>query len=198
MDFVLANSFCTVQSLIYRFFIDWLWRFYSKFDLSLSQKLVRRRISKSSTCRELVAINFALEAFDNHLAGQVVSCNTDNHNVVRIIQACSMVKELQDTALNIFLVTSQCQIRLNISWLPRDQNSQANFLSKIVDFDDYSLHKEVFFHLENLLLAVIMQNYLSLILDSSKMVSELLTPSQGTGHLRIIGWCHQYLSLAGY
>ena len=100
---------------------------------------------KSSTCRELVAINFALEAFDNHLAGQLVSCNTDNHNVVRIIQACSMVKELQDTALSIFLVTYQRRIRLNISWLPRDQNSQADFLSKIVDFDDYSLHDEVFF-----------------------------------------------------
>ena len=61
-----------------------------------------------------------------------------------------MVKELQDTALNIFLVTSQRQIRLNISWLPRDQNSQADFLSKIVDFDDYFLHDEVFFNLDNL------------------------------------------------
>ena len=55
-----------------------------------------------------------------------------------------MVKELQDTALNIFLVTYQHQIRL-AAWLPRDQNSQADFLSKIVDFDDYSLHDEVFF-----------------------------------------------------
>ena len=30
---------------------------------------------KSSTWRELVAINFALEAFDNHLAGQTVACS---------------------------------------------------------------------------------------------------------------------------
>lgn len=105
---------------------------------------------KSSTWRELVAINFALEAFDNHLAGQAVTCNTDNQNVVRIIQAGSMVKELQDIALNVFLFTSQRQIHLNVSWLPRDQNSQADFLSKIVDFDDYFLHDEVFFHFENL------------------------------------------------
>ena len=61
-----------------------------------------------------------------------------------------MVKELQDIALSVFLFTSQRQIHLNVSWLPRDQNSQADFLSKIVDFDDYSLHDEVFFHLENL------------------------------------------------
>ena len=70
---------------------------------------------KSSTWRELVAISFALEAFDNHLAGQAVTCNTDNQNVVRIIQAGSMVKELQDIALSVFLFTSQSQIHLNVS-----------------------------------------------------------------------------------
>ena len=105
---------------------------------------------KSSTWRKLVAINFALEAFDKHLAGQSVASNTDNQNVVRIIQAGSMVQELQYIALNIFLFTSQRQIHLNVSWLPRNQSSQADFLSKIVDFDDYSLHDEVFFHLDNL------------------------------------------------
>ena len=80
---------------------------------------------KSSTWRELVAIKFALEAFDNHLAGQRVHCNTDNKNVVRIIQVGSMVKELQDIALNISLFTSHRQIHLDITWLPRDQNFQA-------------------------------------------------------------------------
>ena len=153
---------------------------------------------KSSTWKELIAISFAVEAFDNHLAGQAVTCNTDNQNVVRIIQAGSMVKELQDIALSVFLFTSQRQIHLNVSWLPRDQNSQADFLSKIVDFNDYSLHDEVFFHLENLWLVVIMRNCLGLIPDSSNPVPKLLTPSHRTGHLRIIGWCHQYLSLAGY
>lgn len=62
-----------------------------------------------------------------------------------------MVKELQDVALNICLFTSQRQIHLNITWLPRDQNSlRPTFFSKVVDFDDYSLHDEVFIDLENL------------------------------------------------
>ena len=126
------------QNLVYRCFVDRLWRFYSRFCLSLSQKLVRRRISKvfyleRACCNKLC---YSSEAFDNHLAGQAVSCNTDNQNVVRIIQAGSMVKELQDIALNIFLFTSRRQIHLNISWLPCAQNSHADFLSKIVDFDD--------------------------------------------------------------
>ena len=114
-----------------------------------------------------------------------------------------MVKELQGTAFNVFLVTSQRQIRLNISWLPRDQNSQAGFLSKIVDFDDYSLHDEVF-HLDNLWGPHSVDRFAcscnaKLPRFNSRLVQdgpELLTPSQGTGHLRITGWCHQYLSLA--
>ena len=90
---------------------------------------------KSSTWRELAAIKFALAAFEAHLSGLRVCCNTDNQNVVRIIQFGSMVKELQDITLDIFLFTSHRQIQLAMNWIPRDQNSQANFFSKIVDFD---------------------------------------------------------------
>ena len=117
-----------------------------------------------------------------------------------------MVKELQDIALSVFLFTSQGQIHLNVSWLPRDQNSQANFLSKIVDLTIilsttrcFSILKTSGVHIQLTdLLVVIMQNCLGLIPDSSNLVPRLLTSSHRTGHLRIIGWCHQYLSLAGY
>ena len=61
-----------------------------------------------------------------------------------------MVKELQDIALDIFLFTARSQIQLDMNWIPRDQNFQADFFSKIVDFDDYSVVDEVFFHLEEL------------------------------------------------
>ena len=100
---------------------------------------------KSSTWRELAAIKFALAAFEAHLSGLRVRCNTDNQNVVRIIQFGSMVKELQNIALDIFLFTSRRQIQLAMNWIPRDQNSPADFFSKIVDFDDYSVINDVFF-----------------------------------------------------
>ena len=34
--------------------------------------------------------------------------------------------------------------------LPREQNSQADFVSKIIDFDDYSVNDEMFRHLDEL------------------------------------------------
>ena len=77
--FVLTNSFCTVQSLVSVLVCHKNWS--------------AEESRKSRTWRELVATHFALEAFVNHMAGQAVACNTDNQNVVRIIQAGSMVKE---------------------------------------------------------------------------------------------------------
>ena len=162
---------------------------------------------KTSTWRELVAINIALESFDNHLAGQSVACNTDNQNVVRIIQAGSMVKELQNIAFNIFFFTSQRQIHLKISWLPRDQDSQAAFLSKIVDFDDYSVHDEVFFLLENLWGPHSVDRFAcSYNAKLPRFNSRFVQPgaedvdafTQDWSQVRIIGCSHQYLSLAGY
>ena len=105
---------------------------------------------KSSTWRELYAIKFALDAFDSQLADQRVRCFTDNQKVVRIVQVGSMVKELHDIALDVFLLTSQRHIHLDLNWLPREQNSQADFVSKMIDFDDYCVNDEIFRHLEDL------------------------------------------------
>ena len=87
---------------------------------------------KSSTWRELAAIKFSIEAFSTRLFKQRVRWHTDSQNAVRIIQVGSMVKELQDLALSVFLFTAQRQIQRQIQldliiWLPRRQTAQADF-----------------------------------------------------------------------
>ena len=42
----LASSVCSFQGVVFRCFVDGLRRFYSRFQFSLSQKLVHRRVSK--------------------------------------------------------------------------------------------------------------------------------------------------------
>ena len=61
-----------------------------------------------------------------------------------------MVKELHDIALDVFLLTSQPNIQLDVNWLPQEQNSQADFVSKIIDFNDYSVNDKIFCHLDEL------------------------------------------------
>ena len=106
---------------------------------------------KSSTWRELATVKYSLEAFNDNLAGHRVRWNTDNQNVVRIVQFGSMIEELQEFALDIFLFASSHNIRLDLTWIPRDQNSEADHFSKVVDIDDYSVHDGVFIHLDGLL-----------------------------------------------
>ena len=104
----------------------------------------------SSTWRELAAVKLALEAFSTNLAGHRVCWNTDNQNVDRIVQVGSMVEDLQDLALNIFLFASRHQIQLEASWVPRDKTSEADLFSKVIEYDDYSVQDDVFAHLDSL------------------------------------------------
>ena len=60
---------------------------------------------KSSTWRELAAIRFSIEAFGTRLSKQRVRWHTDSQSAVRIIQVVSMIRELQDLALSVFLFT---------------------------------------------------------------------------------------------
>ena len=76
---------------------------------------------------------------------------TDNQNVVRVILVGSMIKELHDLALDIFFFLSKHrEILLDVDWIPRDQNVVADRLSRITDYDDYSVHDEVLMRLDAL------------------------------------------------
>ncbi|CAH3153203.1 unnamed protein product, partial [Porites lobata] len=58
--------------------------------------------------------------------------------VVSIVHNSSRVEELQSLALPIFHVCTSSGISREMRWIPRDSNHQADSLSRIIDFDDYS------------------------------------------------------------
>ena len=60
--------------------------------------------SKSSTFRELKAVSITLKSLVSLLCNRTVKLFTDNQNVVRIISAGSMKTELQNLALDIFIL----------------------------------------------------------------------------------------------
>jgi len=62
-------------------------------------------------------------------AARTVLWNTDIRNVATIVQASSMIQELQDLVLGILQFSVCRQIHLNVVWIPRDQNSTADILS---------------------------------------------------------------------
>ena len=103
---------------------------------------------QSSTWRELKAVDQVLRSFAVKLAGHRVKWFTDNQNVVRIVQSGSRRQHLQDGAMSIFEVCLAHNIRLDVAWIPRTLNDRADFLSRIVDYDDWQLCPVVFCQLD--------------------------------------------------
>jgi hypothetical protein len=100
--------------------------------------------SRSSTWRELRAVELYLEIKCEELAGLAVKWYTDNQAVPRILYKGSMTPNLQDSALNIFDICVQNDIHLTVDWIPRYLKEAADELSKTPDYDDWGISDNVF------------------------------------------------------
>jgi len=105
---------------------------------------------KSSTWREVKAIELCLSSFAHLLSNCCVSVYTDNMNAVNIVHKGSKVHELQVLAMSIFNICSENNITIFVRWIPREYNDKADTLSRIVDTDDWGISSEFFDFLQNL------------------------------------------------
>ena len=103
---------------------------------------------QSSTWRELTAVWKVLQSLAPKLANHRVRWFSDNQNVVRIIEVGSKQPHLHAIALKIFSLAVHSQVHLQPEWIPREQNEQADFLSRIIDVDDWMLNPVVFGQLD--------------------------------------------------
>ena len=125
------------------------------FTVEICNKVFHRMWEKheakmSSTWRELKAIELALLSFKDDLTSKSLKWFTDNQSCVKIIQSGSMKRHLQEIAFSIFSMCFSSNISLDISWIPREQNLQADYLSKIVDAEDWGVTKDFFVFMDNL------------------------------------------------
>ena len=80
-----------------------------------------------------------LSSFATKLAGHTVKWFTDNQCVVHIVDKGSRKEHLQDGAMAIFEIRFQHGIKLEVEWIPRSRNDRADFASRVIDHDDWSL-----------------------------------------------------------
>ena len=66
------------------------------------------------------------------------------------MQFGSRQPHLQEIALMIFALSINSHIHLQPEWVPRELNEQADYLSRIVDLDDWMLNPQVFEQLDTL------------------------------------------------
>ena len=50
-----------------------------------------------------------------------------------------MKRNLEDIAIKSFEIYLEYKIRLEIEWIPREMNDQTDYLSRVVDFDDWGI-----------------------------------------------------------
>ena len=98
----------------------------------------------SSTWRELRAVFAVLMAYTEKLQGHTVKWFSDNQNVVRIVQVGSKKPHLQEGAMCIFQTCLQHGIKLEMEWIPRSKNEVADYISRIVDLDDWQVNPTIF------------------------------------------------------
>ena len=106
--------------------------------------------SKSSTWRELAAIDFSLESFAPILEGSLVKWFTDSQTAARIIEVGSMKLDLHRLVIKIFQFCAEHSIRLEVQWIPRTENEKADYISRLLDFDDWQITHDLFLSLEEL------------------------------------------------
>ncbi|CAC5368319.1 unnamed protein product [Mytilus coruscus] len=92
---------------------------------------------QNSTWGELKAIESCLDTLKTKLESKIVKWFTDNQNCVRIIQCGSRKQELHSLAMSIFSICLHRSISIDIQWIPRNLNTEADSISKIFDFDDW-------------------------------------------------------------
>ena len=94
--------------------------------------------------REILAVRKVLQSFASKLAGLCVKWHTDNQNVALIIDVGSRESGLQEEAKRIFEICVHHGISIEPEWVPRSRNEQADYFSRIVDFDDWSVSLHIF------------------------------------------------------
>lgn len=102
----------------------------------------------SSTFRELLAIQLAVQSFEPILTGGNVKLFTDSQMAVKITQVGSMKLDCHKLAINIFSTCARANIQLDLQWIPRSENEKADYLSRFKDFDDWEVVPEIFQQLD--------------------------------------------------
>ena len=85
-----------------------------------------------------------LEALECKLSILMVCWFSDNQNVVRIILVGRRNVKLQEEAVKVFEISLKYSIKIDPEWVPREHNQVADYLSRMMDYDDWGISPKVF------------------------------------------------------
>jgi hypothetical protein len=99
---------------------------------------------RSSTWRDLEAVNRMVNNSIDKIKGKCISIHTDNKNVDTIIGIGRGRHTLQDINIEIHNTCEENNVHLSSKWIPRENNTRADNLSRFSDCDDWGVQLWVF------------------------------------------------------
>ena len=99
---------------------------------------------RSSTWRELEPIYYSLCSLPKFLNNNYLFGHTDNFAASKIVESGSSKPELQEKAIKIFDICKVKNINLEITWISRENNKDADFISRSIDHDDWIVKNSTF------------------------------------------------------
>ncbi|XP_065175625.1 uncharacterized protein LOC135805510 [Sycon ciliatum] len=101
-------------------------------------------MATSSTWREVNAMKCVLSSLVSSLSNRVVLHRSDNQNVVRVVKNGSRVPAIHEEVIQLTELCQRHCIHLAVDWVPRDDNTVADRISKAQDASDFQLNPTVF------------------------------------------------------
>ena len=121
----------------------------SKLDKPIAQgSFNEKQKEKSSTHREVFAVLHVLESLKKKLQGETILWHSDNINVAKIITKGSKKPDMQDIAMAIFSLCIKYNITIIPRWIPREENMEADAISKLHDTDNWGIDWESFNYIQ--------------------------------------------------
>jgi len=91
----------------------------------------------------LSVIEFSLQSFASVLEGSHVKWFTDRQVATKIVEVGSVKLGLHKMA-GIFEICIRSGIHLEVQWILRTSNQQADYISRLIDADDWQITEEFF------------------------------------------------------
>ena len=79
----------------------------------------------------------ALESLAPVLERSLVKGFTDSQTATKILEVRSKKLDLHRLAIKIFQFCAKHSIRLEVQWIPQTENEKADYISLLLEFDDW-------------------------------------------------------------
>ena len=99
---------------------------------------------QSSTWREMKDIELALSSLKDQFQDKTIKWFTYNLNCVKIVKSGSMKLELQKLARSIYSTCVTNSISIDIQRIPRSANEKADYISRLIDHQDWEVSRQYF------------------------------------------------------